>query len=151
MVRHGCSDYGRPGTAARWTRRIRIEKIREVKNDGAVVLPRGKARVRAISLVLGDVAIVALGLVLGPHPASTIVSVRFVGHHFVVARGGIPATIAPIALLLVGILIPAWAIINAMRTPTSTFSSLGRSKGRWVASMIILFFIGDASFLLVPS
>ncbi len=105
---------------------------------------------RAIPLVLGVVAIVALGLVLGLHPANMTVSVRFLGHHFVVARGGITAAIAPIALLLVGILIPASAIINAMRTPKSTFTSLGRSKGRWVASMIILCLIGDASFLLVP-
>ena len=105
---------------------------------------------RAIPLVLGAVAIVALGLVLGLHAANTTVWVRFLGHHFVVARGGIPATIAPIALLLAGILIPASAIINATRTPKSTFTSLGRSKGRWVASMIILFLIGDASFLLVP-
>ncbi len=105
---------------------------------------------RAVPLVLGVVAIVAVGLVIGLHPADTTVSVRFLGHHFVVARGGVPATIAPIVLLLVGISIPAWAIINAMRTPKSTFTSLGRSKGRWVASMIILFLIGDASFLLVP-
>ena len=99
---------------------------------------------RATPLVLGVVAIVALGLVLGLHPANITVSVRFLGHQFVVARGGITATIAPIALLLVGILIPASAIINATRTPKSTFTSLGRSKGRWVASMIILFLIGDA-------
>ena len=119
--------------------------------DTEVVVKKRHAHVwRAIPLVLGVVAIVALGLVLGLHPANMMVSVRFLGHHFVVARGGIPATVAPIALLLVGILIPASAIINALRTPKSTFTSLGRSKGRWVASMIILFLIGDASFLLVP-
>jgi len=105
---------------------------------------------RAIPVVLGVVAIVALGLLLGLHPGNTTVSVRFLGHHFVVARGGVPGVLAPIGLLLVGILIPAWAIIDAMRTPKSIFTSLGRSKGRWVASMIILFLIGDVSLLLVP-
>jgi hypothetical protein len=105
---------------------------------------------RAIPVVLGIVAIVVVGLLIVPSSANTTVWIHFLGRRFVVARGGAPATIAPIFLLLIAILIPAWAIINAVRTPKSTFTSLGRSKGRWVVSMIILFLIGDVSLLLVP-
>ena len=108
---------------------------------------------RAMPAVLGVLVIVAAGVVIGLRPAhtgSTTVSVLLLGHHYVVARGGISATVASILLLLFAVFIPAWAIINAIRTPKSTFTSFGRSKGRWVVSMIILFFIGDASFLLVP-
>ncbi len=106
---------------------------------------------RAVPFVLGVVAIVAVGLFIGLRPpGSSTVSVRLLGHHFVVAHGGLSARITLILLLLVGILLPAWAIIHVTRTPKSTFTSLGRSKGRWVASMIVLFLIGDASFLLVP-
>jgi len=106
---------------------------------------------RFIPIVLGGVVIAAVGLLMGLHPAgNSTVWVRFLGHHFIVARGGVFATIAPIVLLLIGILVPAWAIIDAFRTPKSAFTSLGRSKGRWVASMVILFFVGDAAFLLLP-
>ena len=106
---------------------------------------------RILPLALGIIAIVAIGLLVGLHSASTTVSVRFLGRHFVVARGGAPGVIVPIVLLIIGILIPASAIISAIRTPKSTFASLGRSKGRWVTSMIILFLIGDISLLLVPT
>src|ERR1035437_2686064 len=103
----------------------------------------------SIPVVLGVVVIATVGLLIGLHPAgNSTVWIRFLGHHVVVARGGIFATIVPIVLLLVGILLPAWAIIHASRTPKSAFTSFGRSKGRWVASMIILFLVGDASFLL---
>ncbi|MBW4078399.1 MAG: hypothetical protein HIU84_07815 [Acidobacteria bacterium] len=101
-------------------------------------------------VVLGIVAIVAFGLLITTRSTNPTVWVRLLGHHFELARGGIPATIAPTVLLLIGVVIPAWAIINAMRTPKGTFASLGRSKSRWVVSMIILFLIGDASLLLVP-
>jgi hypothetical protein len=106
---------------------------------------------RSIPVVLAIVAIVAVGLLTGIRPSGySTVSVRLLGHEFVVARGGLSATITLMFLLLVGILLPAWAIFHASRTPKSAFTSLGRSKGRWMASMIILFLLGDASFLLVP-
>lgn len=102
-------------------------------------------------MVLGVAVIATFGLLIGLHPAgNSTVLIRFLGHHVVVARGGDFATVALIVLLLVGILLPAWAIIHASRTPKSAFTSLGRSKGRWVASMIVLFLVGDASFLLLP-
>ena len=106
---------------------------------------------RSIPVVLGVAVIATAGLLMGLHSGgNSTVWIRFLGHHFIVARGGVFATIAPIVLLLVGILVPAWAIIDAFRTPKSTFTSLGRSKGRWVASLVILFLVGDAAFLLLP-
>jgi fumarate reductase subunit D len=76
--------------------------------------------------------------------------VHFLGRRLVVAHGGVPATVAPVLLLLVGVLIPAGALINAVRTPRSAFTAIGRSKVRWIVSMLVLFLIGDASFLIVP-
>jgi hypothetical protein len=106
---------------------------------------------RSIPVVLGVAVIATAGLLTGLHSGgNSTVWIRFLGHHFIVARGGVFATIAPIVLLLVGILVTAWAIIEAFRTPKSAFTSLGRSKGRWVASLVILFLVGDAAFLLLP-
>lgn len=105
---------------------------------------------RFIPVVLGAVVTATLGLLIAPHStADSTVWIRFLGHHVVVARGAF-ATIAPVLLLPIGILLPAWAIIHASRTPKSTFTSLGRSKGRWVVSMIVVFLVGDAAFLLLP-
>jgi hypothetical protein len=106
---------------------------------------------RFIPVVLGVVVTAALGLLMAPHPTGySTVWIQLFGHHVIVARGGILATIAPIALLPILILLPAWAIIDASRTPKSAVISLGRSKGRWVVSMIILFLVGDVSVLLLP-
>jgi len=106
---------------------------------------------RSVPVVLGVVALVAVGFLTGLHPAGhSIVSVRLLGHDVVVARGGLSSIFTLIPLVLVGVMLPAWAIIHATRTPKHTFTSLGRSKGRWVASMIIVFLIGDASLLLLP-
>lgn len=106
---------------------------------------------RFVPVVLGVVVTVTLGLLIAPYPTgNSTVWIQFLGYHFVVARGGIFATIAPIVLLPILILLPAWAIIDASRTPKSAFTSLGRSKGRWVVSMIILFFVSDVSVLLLP-
>ena len=106
---------------------------------------------RFVPVVLAVTVTAAIGLLLGIRPpGSSIVSVRLLDHHLIVARGGIPAVLALMALLVIGILMPAWAIINCIGTPKSTFTSLGRSKGRWVVSMIVVFFIGDVSLLLVP-
>ena len=105
----------------------------------------------SIPVVLGIIVVATVGLSIPIHTGSnTTVSIRLFGHHFVVAHGGVSATIALIVLLLIGISLPGWAIIHASRTPKSTFSSLHRSKGRWVASMVILFLIGDVSLLIVP-
>ena len=105
----------------------------------------------SIPVVLGVVVIATVGLLIAPQPTgNSIVWIRFLGHHVIVARGGVFATITPIVLLLVGLLLPAWAIIHASRTPKSAFTSLGRSKGRWIVSLIILFLVGGASFLLLP-
>ncbi len=118
----------------------------------AEVVKKDKAPVwRVVPVVLGIIAIFAVGLLVVPPGANTAVWVHFLGHRFVVARGGVPATIAPMLLLLIAVLIPAWALINAVRTPRSTFAALGLSKGRWVTAIVILFLIPDASLLIVPT
>jgi hypothetical protein len=105
----------------------------------------------SIPVVLGIIVIATVSLLIPLHTGSnTTVSIRLLGHHVVVAHGGVSATIALIVLLLIGISLPGWAIIHASRTPKSTFTSLDRSKSRWVASMVILFLIGDVSLLIVP-
>ena len=105
---------------------------------------------RLAALVLGIVAIIAVGLLVTSPGSNTTVWVHFLGRRLVVAHGGVPATVAPVLLLLVGVLIPAGALINAVRTPRSAFNAIGRSKVRWIVSMLVLFLIGDASFLIVP-
>jgi fumarate reductase subunit D len=101
--------------------------------------------------VLGMVVIAIAGLLIGLHPAgNSTVWIRFLGYHVVVARGGVVAAVAPIVLLPIAILLPAWAVIDASRTSKSTFTSIGRSKGRWVVMMVIVFLVGDASLLLLP-
>jgi hypothetical protein len=105
----------------------------------------------SIPVVLGIIVIAAVSLLIELHPSgNTTVWFRFLGHHVVVARGGISANVALTVLLLIGVSLPAWAIIHSSRTPKSTFTSLGRSNGRWVVSMVILFLVGDASLLVVP-
>ncbi|NNN02966.1 MAG: hypothetical protein HKL87_03100 [Acidimicrobiaceae bacterium] len=100
-------------------------------------------------VVLGSVTSAAIGLMVSPRSANTTVSARLFGHNLVVAHGG-ASTFALMVMFFVGFWVPGWAIVNAIRTPKSTFASLGRSKARWVASMVILFVIGDASLVLVP-
>ena len=100
-------------------------------------------------VVLGSVVSAAVGLLVSPRSANTTASARLFGHNLVVAHGG-TSTFALMVMFFVGFWVPGWAIVNAIRTPKSTFASLGRSKARWVASMVILFLIGDASLVLVP-
>jgi len=100
-------------------------------------------------VVIGSVVSAAVGLLLSPRSANTTETARLFGHHFVVAHGG-ATTFALMVMFFIGIWVPGWAIVNAIRTPKSTFASLGRSKAKWVGSMVILFLIGDASLVLVP-
>lgn len=100
-------------------------------------------------IVLGSVVSVAVGLLASPRSANTTATARLFGHNLVVAHG----EASPFALMVMFFVVfwmPGWAIVNAATTPKTTFSSLGRSKGRWVASMVVLFLIGDASLVLVP-
>lgn len=100
-----------------------------------------------VQVVVGLAATFLIGL----HPVGgTTVWIRFLGYHVIVARGGELVVVAIIAVLLTSILLPACAIIHAIRTPKSTFTLCGRSKSRWVVSMIILFMVGDIAFLLLP-
>lgn len=73
---------------------------------------------------------------------------RIFGHHIDFAQNGSYATIAFHALIVIGIVFPVWAIGHAIVTPKSAFRSLGKSKGRWIGVMIVLFLLGDLSVLL---
>ena len=99
--------------------------------------------------VVGSVVSTAGGLLLAPRSAHTSATARILGHHVVVAHGGATA-VAFMVMFFIGIWVPGWAVVNAIRTPKATFASLGRSRSRWVASMVIVFLIGDASLVLVP-
>ena len=75
----------------------------------------------SVPVVLGIIVIATVGLLIPLHTGSnTTVTIRLLGHHVVVAHGGISATIALIVLLVIGISLPGWAIIHASRTPRRT-------------------------------
>lgn len=102
----------------------------------------------AIPIVLGIVASVALGLLLDSGSQNTTASMRLFGHHFVVAHGG-STTIALALMFFIGLWLPGWSLINAIRTPKSVFRSIGRSKVLWVVALVIVFLVADASLVLV--
>jgi len=83
-----------------------------------------------------------------PTIASSTYWFRIFGHRVVFEHGGSYATIAFLALIVIGIVFPVWAIGHAIVTPKSAFQSLGKSKGRWIGTMIVLFLLGDLSVLL---
>ena len=68
----------------------------------------------SIPVVLGIIVIAIFGFSLPLLTGSnTTVSVRFLGHHVIVAHGGVFATVTLIVLLLIAISLPGWAIIHA--------------------------------------
>jgi len=80
--------------------------------------------------------------------ASSTYWFRIFGQRIVFEHGGSFATIAFLVLVVIGIVFPVWAIGHAIVTPKSAFRSLGKSKGRWIGTMIALFLLGDLSVLL---
>jgi len=124
-------------------------KLVGIEASAAVAKEKPAGAWWASPVVLGSVASAAVGLLLFPRSANTTVTARLFGRHFVVAHGG-ATPFAFMVMFFIGFWVPGWAIVNAIRTPKSTFLALGRSKGRWIASMVILLLIGDASLVLVP-
>lgn len=117
------------------------------KAELAVLTRTGKWCSR--SALLGVIASAVVACLLLPRSAGTTATARIFNHHFVVAHGSATA-FAFMVMFVIGIWVPGWAIVDAIRTPRSAFESRGRSKSRWVTSMVILLLIGDASLLLVP-
>ena len=82
---------------------------------------------RLAALVLGIVAIIAVGLLVTSPGSNTTVWVHFLGRRLVVAHGGVPATVAPVLTrfnrrkqhLLVGL------IVGARRKPPLASSIRG--------------------------
>lgn len=77
------------------------------------------------------------------------ISIRILWFHVTLLHGGSPPTLVVVALVLVAVVFPAWAIGHAVGTPQSTFASIGRSKSRWIGWMLVLFLIGDFTSLLL--
>jgi hypothetical protein len=42
---------------------------------------------------------------------------------------------------LVGIVVPAWAVIDAASRPTGAFVAAGSNKGMWIALILVLWFL----------
>lgn len=76
---------------------------------------------------------------------------RIFGHRVDFLHGGSLVTVTFLALVVVVALLPVWAIGHAFMTQKSVFTSLGRSKVRWIVSMIALFLLGDLSVLLLAA
>lgn len=67
----------------------------------------------------------------------------------VYTRSAGPQGLLLFALAITAVVVPIWAIAHAVSTPRSTFSSIGRSKTRWVAWLIVLFLLGDVTGFFV--
>ena len=74
---------------------------------------------------------------------------RLPDQHFAVAHGAM-MPFAFMVTLFIGLWVLGWAVFSAKRTPKSTFASVGRSRSRWVAFMVVVVLIGDAALWLVP-
>ena len=100
-------------------------------------------------VVLGSFVSVVVGLLVSPRSPGTTEFVRLFDHHFVVAHGAM-TPFAFMVTFFIGLWVPGWAILSAIRTPKSTFASVGRSKNRWVTFMVVAVLLGDAALWLVP-
>lgn len=81
--------------------------------------------------------------------ADSTIALRILWFHVTLLHGQSTPTLVAIALIAVAVIIPAWAIGNAVGTPSATFAAIGRSKGKWIGWMIALFLFGDFLSLLV--
>jgi len=83
--------------------------------------------------------------------ADSTIALRILWFHVTLLHGQSPPTLIAVALIAVAVIIPAWAIGNAVGTPSATFTSIGRSKGKWIGWMVALFLFGDFLSLLVAA
>jgi hypothetical protein len=81
--------------------------------------------------------------------ADSTIALRILWFHVTLLHGQSPPTLVAVALITVAVIVPAWAIGNAVGTPSATFTSIGRSKGKWIGWMVALFVFGDFLSLLV--
>ena len=128
-----------------------MNKVRSVETGlGPQVIKVSHATTWQSSPVLvGSIVSVVVGLLVSPRSAGTAEFVRLLDHYFFVAHGAM-TPFAFMVTFFIGVWVPGWAIFNSIRTPKSTFASVGRSRSRWVAFMVIVVLIGDASLWLVP-
>jgi hypothetical protein len=128
-----------------------VNKVRSVETGlGPQVIKMSHAPTwQSSPVVLGSIVSVVVGLLVSPRSPGTTEFVRLLDHRFVVAHGAM-TPFAFMATFFIGLWVPGWVIFSAIRTPKSTFASVGRSKSRWVAFLVIVVLIGDASLWLVP-
>jgi hypothetical protein len=81
--------------------------------------------------------------------ADSTIALRILWFHVTLLHGQSTPTLLALALIAVAVIIPAWAIGNAVGTPSGTFTAIGRSKGKWIGWMVALFLFGDFLSLLV--
>ena len=81
--------------------------------------------------------------------ALSTISLRVLWFHLTVLHGQSPPALVSVVLVSVAIVVPAWAIGHAVGTPSENFTTIGRSKFRWIGWMVALFLLGDFLSLLV--
>lgn len=81
--------------------------------------------------------------------ALSTISLRVLWFHVTLLHGQSPPTLVSVVLVSVAIVVPAWAIGHAVGTPSANFTTIGRSKFRWIGWMVALFLLGDFLSLLV--
>lgn len=128
-----------------------MNKVRSVETGlGPQVIRASHAPTwQSSPIVLGSIVSVVVGLLVSPRSSGTTEFARLLDHHFVVAHGAM----TPFAFMVtfyIGLWVPGWAILSVTRTPKSTFASVGRSKSRWVAFMVVAVLLGDAALWGVP-
>ena len=128
-----------------------MNKVRSVETGlGPQVIKMSHAPTwQSSPVVLGSIVSVIVGLLVSPRSPGTTEFVRLFDHHFVVAHGAM-TPFAFMVTFFIGLWVPGWAILSAIRTPKSTFASVGRSKNRWVTFMVVAVLLGDAALWLVP-
>ena len=76
-------------------------------------------------------------------------TVRVLLLHLTVARGGTVVGVIVLLLVVVAVVASAWAIGHAVGTPERAFHAIGRSKWRWVVTMVVLLAAGDVTAMVV--
>ena len=80
--------------------------------------------------------------------ADSTIALRILWFHVTLLHGQSTPTLLALALIAVAVIIPAWAIGNAVGTPSGTFTAIGRSKGKWIGWMVALFLLVAVYYLM---
>ncbi len=81
-------------------------------------------------------------------PLGTSLSVRVFGETLSFTGGEYLGLLGSL-LIATTLVTLAWALASVVGTPSATFAQLGRRKWRWVAALVVLASMGDATAALV--